>query len=234
MANEPRSQTRGEGGTRIWDRARRFVVLRDSLPENVSSPRVLIESIFDGIWWGSYQHLTEIDLLDLESLKNAALGLLADVEQSEPSSQDPGTLLRQTARSFRQQIAAREPFVTADRVDVPIHTLWGGKGLTADHVYMIGVCDEAIPGMYDESYPGTENEFIQEQQRLMYVSITRPRKSLVISRPMKVRRGDAKRLGLKARRGDQQWLTLQMSSFMRSILRWLPDAVAGDSWGGID
>jgi superfamily I DNA/RNA helicase len=60
-----------------------------------------------------------------------------------------------------------------------------------------GVCREAIPGERREEYPGTEADYIDEQRRLFYVSITRPKKSLVLSRALKVRRGPARQMGPK-------------------------------------
>ncbi|MCC7019561.1 MAG: ATP-dependent helicase [Ardenticatenales bacterium] len=234
LASEPRSQVRGGGGAKVWDRAHRYVSLMDSIGDPTSSPQTIINTVFGPDWWSDKQVLTGDDRRDLESLKNAALGLLVDMGSDDEPQRDLAQQLGQVARHLRQQIATREPFVSAEHVDVPVYTLWGSKGLTAEHVYIIGACDEAIPGAYDESYPGTENDYIEEQQRLMYVSITRSRRSLVISRPLKARYGDAKKLGFAVRHNEGRWVQLQMSRFMRSILRWLPNAVEGDSWRGID
>jgi hypothetical protein len=41
--------------------------------------------------------------------------------------------------------------------------LWGAKGVTADHVYIIALCEEAIPGTRREEYPGSNLEFKEEQ-----------------------------------------------------------------------
>ena len=75
-------------------------------------------------------------------------------------------------------------------------TLWGAKGLTADYVYVAGLCDKALPGPHAQSSAGlTEGERLMEQLRLLYVSMTRAGSGLVISRPAKIKRGKAQALG---------------------------------------
>ena len=62
-------------------------------------------------------------------------------------------------------------------------TLWGAKGVTAEHVYLLGVCKEALPGERRDEYPGTDADYVDEQRRLFYVSITRAKKTLVREAP---------------------------------------------------
>jgi DNA helicase II / ATP-dependent DNA helicase PcrA len=112
-----------------------------------------------------------------------------------------------------------------------VATLWGAKGVTADHVYILGVCDEAIPGERRDDYPGTEADFLDEQRRLFYVSITRSKRTLVLSRARRIPRGDARQLGLAAA-GNAFHPPLQMSRFLRDIIGLLPAAVRGEEWGG--
>ena len=122
--------------------------------------------------------------------------------------------LKEVARRLRYQIATREPFVPDETSDLQVATLWGAKGVTADHVYVIGLCKEAIPGIRHEAYPGTDLEFREEQRRLFYVSITRSKKTLVLSRANSIARGQAKQLGLQVsqagRRGLGQQYRLRM------------------------
>jgi superfamily I DNA/RNA helicase len=110
--------------------------------------------------------------------------------------------------------------------------LWGAKGVTAEHVYLLGVCREAIPGERRDEYPGTDAEYRDEQRRLFYVSITRPKQTLVLSRALKVKRGLARQIGLKVSSNGGYWPPLRMSPFLEDILSVLPDAVAGESWAG--
>jgi superfamily I DNA/RNA helicase len=96
----------------------------------------------------------------------------------------------------------------------------------------LGVCREAIPGERREEYPGTDLDYMQEQRRLFYVSITRPKKTLVLSRALRIKRGPARQMGLKVASGEAFWANLRMSPFLEDILPVLPDAVAGESWSG--
>lgn len=108
----------------------------------------------------------------------------------------------------------------------------GAKGVTADHVYVIGLCEEAIPGTRREEYPGTDSEFMEEQRRLFYVSITRSKKTLVLSRAKSIARGQAKQLGLQVSGGGRFRAVLKMSQFLRDINDDLPNAESGEDWRG--
>jgi UvrD-like helicase C-terminal domain len=94
------------------------------------------------------------------------------------------------------------------------------------------VCREALPGQRREEYPGTDAEYREEQRRLFYVSITRAKKTLVISRALRVGRGAAKQLGLTVTTGNKYWADLGMSPFLHDIMGILPPAVRGASWSG--
>jgi len=113
-----------------------------------------------------------------------------------------------------------------------VTTLWGAKGVTAEHVYILGVCKEALPGQRRDEYPGTDAQYVDEQRRLFYVSITRAKETLVISRALLVGRGPAKQLGLTVTSGSQFWADLKMSPFLHDIMSVLPTAEPGDSWSG--
>jgi superfamily I DNA/RNA helicase len=136
------------------------------------------------------------------------------------------------ARVLRYQIATRETFASGDTSDLQIATLWGAKGVTADHVYVIGLCEEAIPGIRRDEYPGTELQFKEEQRRLFYVSITRSKETLVLSRATSIGRGEAKQLGFHVKSGNGYRAQLNMSPFLRDILNYLPEYQEGEGWGG--
>ncbi|OFV91745.1 MAG: hypothetical protein A3G76_14405 [Acidobacteria bacterium RIFCSPLOWO2_12_FULL_65_11] len=109
--------------------------------------------------------------------------------------------------------------------------MWGAKGVTAEHVYLLGTCDEAIPGRRRDEYPGTEEDYLEEQRRLFYVSITRSKKTLVISRATSAATGEAMRMGL-AVEANVYRVDLQMSRFLRDIIKQLPNALDGGDWKG--
>jgi len=92
-------------------------------------------------------------------------------------------------------------------------------------------CDEAIPGERRDEYPGTDTDFVEEQRRLFYLSITRAKRTLVISRATEVTRGEALRLGLAVDARPFR-IDLEMTRFLRDILPLLPRAEPGDEWDG--
>lgn len=234
LAAEDRVKPRGSGGTTLWDRAKRFVDLRANFDWNGEDALTFVKTLFSSEWWigdGYDAEKLEGAILDLRLLQEKTLALLAQEQERNPADA-PLQHLRRVAERLRHQIATNEPLTTDEAVDVQVTTLWGGKGITAEHVYLLGVCAEAIPGERREEYPGTDVEYIEEQRRLFYVSITRPKKTLVLSRALKVKRGLARQLGLNVKTTGFFWPTLTMSPFLEDILSLLPDAVSGESWRG--
>ena len=122
------------------------------------------------------------------------------------------------ARQLRYSIATREPLATESESRLKVTTLWGAKGLTAHHVYVLGLCREAIPGVRTPEYPGTDADYYEEQRRLFYVTITRPRETLILSRPKKIKPGDAQKLNLRVGAPNFHYSELQMCPFLRDII----------------
>lgn len=232
LAREPRGKPRGTGGTIVWDRAQRFSDLRGLLVAELEDAEEFMRRIFDSERWiGTAYEDPDGARLDLQLIGDKALDLLQEQRERHPDD-SPAEQLRRTARRLRHQIATREPLTSTAPADLLIATLWGAKGMTAEHVYIIGACGEALPGIRREDYPGTEADYVDEQRRLFYVSITRSKRTLVLSRAARVRRGEAKHLGLSTRQGDRYWADLSMSPFLREIIAVVPDAVAGADWQG--
>lgn len=117
---------------------------------------------------------------DLRELREAAHELLV--------SQDPPNL-GATVDAMRYRIATRAPLRMSDHEEsrVRIMTLHSAKGLEADNVVIAGVADQFMPGI------STISEEIAEQQRLLYVAVTRAKDSLTISWPRRIRFDDAKK-----------------------------------------
>lgn len=80
--------------------------------------------------------------------------------------------------------------------------------------------------------PGTDAEYRDEQRRLFYVSITRAKRTLVISRALGIGRGPAKQIGLTVTTGGSYWAALGMSPFLHDIMGILSPALQGASWPG--
>jgi ATP-dependent exoDNAse (exonuclease V) beta subunit len=86
----------------------------------------------------------------------------------------------------------------------------------------VGQLCESCPGVRKNEYLGTDADYRDEQRRLFYVSITRPRQTLVLSRPTKIKPGDSKRLNLSVKRARAHYCELEICPFLRDIMSELP------------
>lgn len=237
LAGEDRNKARGNGGTIIWDRARRYLALRARFDDyDLDDAGGFLSAVFDEAAWINPDQYDDIDTarLDLQLLREKALRVLVDIDEmlERKQKEEPGQeRLRAVAQRLRYQIATREPFETERGPNIQVATLWGAKGVTSEHVYVLGACDEAIPGRRRDEYPGTDDDYIEEQRRLFYVSITRSKQTLVISRATGASTSEAMRMGL-AVEPNRNRVKLQMSRFLRDIIGLLPKAVDGNDWMG--
>jgi DNA helicase II / ATP-dependent DNA helicase PcrA len=81
--------------------------------------------------------------------------------------------------SLRTEIT--QPIIKNDVDHVRIMTLLKSKGLTVDHVFILGCVEGLIPLVSNGESQHEKQRQLEEQRRLFYVSITRPRRSLYIS-----------------------------------------------------
>ena len=230
LAKEPRQQRRGAGGTVLWDRASRFVSLRSEVwPGPIHDPSAVIDAVFDPNRWvtGSMED-RETAETDFQIVRTKAAAMADELSNGQASGPD---ILRKLARRLRYQIGTRESFVPDGAADLQVTTLWGAKGVTAHHVYLLGLCDEALPGQPRRAFPGSEAEFASEQRRLFYVSITRAKKTLVLSRADNMLGEQAIKIGLRGA-VPYGWLSLSATRFMIDIVDYLPEARNGQEWNG--
>ncbi len=236
LAKQPRAQPRGEGGTCLWDRAARFAALKDSLQWDGCSALDLIQEVFNPAsspWISDQTEQADTARLDMQLVLDKCSEMLSEQQTDENSAADVNAQLRLIARRLRYQIATREPFVPGQSAHIHVSTLWGAKGVTANHVYILGLCAETMPGTKRDEYPGTESDYFDEQRRLFYVSITRSKRTLVLSRPLSILKFAAARLGIAASaRANSPFAPLQMCPFLRDIMPPFPPSQAGDRWGG--
>jgi superfamily I DNA/RNA helicase len=231
LADSPK-KPQGTGGNKLWDRAKRFVELREQLKWQGEDTSSLLQEIFDADKWEADQSpQSETARLDMQLILKKASDITQELEINNPDV-SAEEILTELARRLRYQIATREPFLPDESSDLQITTLWGAKGITADHVYVIGLCKEAIPGTRREEYPGTDLEYLEEQRRLFYVSITRSKKTLVLSRANSVGWGQARQLGLAVKPSNGFRAKLEMSPFLRDIIQYLPQFQQGENWQG--
>src|SRR5207249_4584089 len=87
-------------------------------------------------------------ILDLQLLREKTLALLKHEQQRKAEDQSVQHLRRVVER-LRHQIATNEPLATDEPSNLQVATLWGAKGVTAEHVYILGVMGllpTAVPG----------------------------------------------------------------------------------------
>lgn len=217
----------GQGRGNVHTRIHRLLDLCADV--SVARPvEEVLEDVFDPERWIDYGgDAADLARIDLERLK---------VESLRLAEEDPN--LGSVAKKLRYRIATRDP-IGAELTDangIRIVTLWGAKGLTAHHVFLVGLADEALPGRHDPDETGHElSEHLDEQRRLLYVSLTRAKRSLVISRAEKLRRGKVAALGLRhPSRWNTYWAYLTPCRFLADLdANALPDSVDGEFWPGL-
>lgn len=231
LSGEPRGKRRGAGGTRLWDRADRYRQILCAGAWEEMGPTAVIDACFDPVKSVLFDAVDPLAAPDLELLKLQAARALQETGW-EAGEVDGAIALARITEDLRYRIATREPWdTTADDMDIHITTMWGAKGLTADHVYLACCCDEALPGRRPDEYPGTEAEYIEEQRRLFFVSLTRTRRTLVLSMPKSVANREALTLNLhSSRQNGPHRRFLTTSRFVRAAGGCLPDAVDGEHW----
>ena len=89
----------------------------------------------------------------MQLLREKTLALLKEEQERTPDDQ-PVQHLRCVAERLRYQIATNEPLATGEPSNLQVATLWGAKGVTAEHVYILGACKEGLPGQRAERVPG--------------------------------------------------------------------------------
>ena len=225
---------KGEGAKTLAARADHFFELKKKFGSIGDDAEDFIKHIFKVEQWKEQSTDDEANVVadDMALLREKAISLLSD---PDPDAEDPADIseqLRKVTRRLRYDIAVRDLFDDESKADIQVTTLWSAKGVTANHVYVLGLTEQTIPGTRKDEYPGTDADFDDEQRRLFYVSITRSKNTLVLSRSVKIKRSDARRLGFSDLPGIEPWVNLSMSPYLRDIIKFLPQIVSGDKWEG--
>jgi superfamily I DNA/RNA helicase len=228
LADAAPGQLRGSGRGNVLYRLGRLRELRRALG-STDDPQALVDYVFNPEKW-VVDNWEDAALAreDIQRLNREAVKLLEGMTAPSPAK---------LVRALRYQIATREPLGAEEIHGVRIVTLWGAKGLTADYAYIVGLCDEALPGPHKPESTGLEpGEHLDEQRRLLYVSLTRAKKVLVLSRPTKIKRGNVPALGLTpTNHGNRFWQELRPSRFLKDVpRRVLPDSVPSEQWSGVE
>lgn len=105
--------------------------------------------------------------------------------------------------------------------DIRVMTIMGSKGLDADHVYIIGCNSGNIPGKNRSSHL-SDQQYLDEQRRLLFVGVTRAIKSLTISwarliPQVQSRRHYTQGLGTVRQAGRQALEIMGMSGLLQDL-----------------
>lgn len=227
LADQPETEFAGSGRRGLLERLGRLRDLSQTVDIALPTEQVIRLVLSPDRWITFKNDLSDLARADLERLQIEALRLVNELE--EPT-------LYNVVVALRSRIATREPLGLEGAPDIRIVTLWGAKGLTADYVYLLGLVDEALPGPYDAESTGlSEADHLDEQRRLLYVSLTRSKNALVVSRPQMIRIGQIPALGLQMpRRKNRFWAYLSPCRFFEDLDQaLLPESIPGTEWGGI-
>ena len=111
---------------------------------------------------------------------------------------------------------------------VRVMSLHKSKGLTADLVIVAGAIQGCIPRI-DQELSGAElQRHHEEQRRLFYVAITRPRRMLIVSSARAVPRSAAYQMGVPVRGRDPHNAITIASEFINELGETRPATVRGE------
>lgn len=174
-------KVKGDGSSHLRTRAFKTMEFLKTAP---SDPVELINIVFNPELSTALKEREVRDkaCVDLEHLRDAALKLL---------EQTKGENLQEVLDQLRYQVATRAQLNEPKEARVKIMTFHGAKGLEADIVIVAGLADQIVPGGIDNKNPNEAKEIREEQRRLLYVSVTRARRELIVSWPKTINYKDA-------------------------------------------
>ena len=123
-----------------------------------------------------------------------------------------------------------QPELPTDVDYVRIMSLHKAKGLNADHVVVTGCIEGLIPSRDGRLAPEMARRAVEEQRRLFYVAITRPRKTLVLSSVLSLPRALAHKMGASVSGGDHDNGDTISSTLLSELGPRRPRAVRGEEW----
>ncbi|MBN2502224.1 MAG: ATP-dependent helicase [Anaerolineales bacterium] len=121
-----------------------------------------------------------------------------------------------------------QPELPSEVEYVRVMSLQKSKGLSADHVFVLGCIQGLIPSFDSGLSPQETQRIIEEQRRLFYVAITRAKQSLVISNSIMIPRNLAYQMGARVGRGGNRELVPTIASnFIRELGPQAPNPIIG-------
>jgi superfamily I DNA/RNA helicase len=123
-----------------------------------------------------------------------------------------------------------QPELPSDVDYIRIMSLHKSKGLSANHVIVTGFIEGIIPTIPNDLPHEIHMRHIEEQRRLFFVAITRPRETLVLSSVLRIRRSLAYQIGANVQGGDAEYANTIASRFLYELGPTSPQPINGDEW----
>lgn len=224
-------------------RAQSYKRLQDHCSHSGQSPREALQAIVDGELRIRYTGR----LVDRFILLNQRLEALADRPNEEifeyvfPKQEEWAKPFRDIVEDgmddwspenvldkLRTNIT--QPELPSDVDYIRVMSLHKSKGLSADHVIVTGFIEGIIPTIDDDLPHEEQMRQIEEQRRLFYVAITRPRKTLVLSSVLSIERRLAYPIGAEVHGGNAEYADTIASRFLAELGPTSPPPINGDDW----
>ena len=141
---------------------------------------------------------------------------------------DETPLLGSYIETIRTSVTQPEMPTKADYIRVM--SLHKSKGLTAEHVFVMGSIQGLIPTIDKALSLEEQQRALQEQRRLFYVAITRPKRTLVLSSILELPRKLAYSMGAHIVAGNREVVKVVATDFMAELGPWCPDPLPGSRW----
>lgn len=141
---------------------------------------------------------------------------------------DAGSTLSEIQKEIRSNVI--NPEMPLDVDYVRIMSIHKSKGLTSEISIICGVVEGLIPRIDNKLHGDEYNRFLEEQRRLFFVGITRPKNELVISSVSNIPKSIAYGLGQKVPYSSSKETRAVASSFLYQLGSDFPDTIAGEDW----
>ena len=219
--------------------------LRALCAEAKISPRSALQAILKGKLTISHarslldrfsvlqQRLAELRELDLRDLVSHLFPEGEDWAEPFLAMLESEDLEQHDVRSLHERIVAGiiKPELPTGVPYVRIMSFHKSKGLSADLTVLAGCIEGIIPSRHDPKRTELdENAYLEEQRRLFYVGITRPRLELVISSSLRMPKRQA--AVMQATYRDRPGLEVETvaSRFIHELGPERPEPVEGRQW----
>lgn len=227
-------------------RSAEYQRLREYCSHNRLSPREVLGTLTNGDLsmldipgiWDRYkllvQHLEKLRTAPVEEVRDKifpddqewAKPFRAMIDDSEDSTDD--NTLENMLDSLRTNITQPELPSVVDYIR--IMSLHKSKGLNADHVVITGCIEGLIPSRNTDLSFDEQVRFVEEQRRLFYVAITRPKKTLVLSSVLSLPRALAHKMGANQLGSNRRVARTITSAFIGELGSQCPKPVSGNEW----